>query len=51
MKTRIIMILVASAILISLGATRVSKTQTKKGELQAATKTTAPIGGLGSEDH
>ncbi|MDZ4714629.1 MAG: hypothetical protein SH819_04085 [Cytophagales bacterium] len=54
MKTRIIILLVATGIMVSFGATQIAKTpEVKKTELQAtaSNSTTAPIGGLGSEDH
>lgn len=54
MKTRIAILLVASAIMVSFGATRINKAPEpiKKAELQAtASKAPAPIGGLGLEDH
>ena len=54
MKTRIVLLLLVSAIIVSFGATRISKSPVpvKKTELQATTRQTAtPIGGIGSEDH
>ena len=51
MKTKLIIALVASAVLVSFGASRITKAPAKKSELQAATSTTpAPIGGLAAED-
>ena len=54
MKTRIIILLVASAIMVSFGATKITKSQVpvKKTEMQpTVSQTASPIGGIGSEDH
>ena len=48
MKTKIIILLVAIAVVVSLGASRISKGP-KKTEL-ASSATSAPIGGIGVED-
>lgn len=51
MKTKAIIILALAAVLVSLGAARITKAPVKKAELQATSSTTtAPIGGLGAED-
>ncbi len=51
MKTKAIIILAVAAVVLSLGASRVTKAPTKKAELHAVSSTTtAPIGGLGAED-
>ncbi len=51
MKTKAIIILAVAALLVSLGASKVTRTPAKKAELHSASSTTtSPIGGLGAED-
>ena len=51
MKTKLIIVLIASEVLVSFGASRITKAPSKKAELHATSSTTTtPIGGLGAED-
>ena len=50
MKTKLILVLIVFAVLVSLGASRIVKVPAK-AELASTASNTSPIGGMGAEDH